>query len=257
MSNFYYFLLLILSFVLLLLVYIPFRKSNSIFFRGFIGLLCFFILSLVVYDLARSIFTSKEESRLKKHKEYMALAGEILGKQLKYTEREDPRLKVLIIDFPEKSRIPRAGVSKYVIGGLEKGLKSAGFVLKTVERIEPLKANDYWLSAKEFDKVIRKHPDVGIVISLVGLPKDLGAIEFWTDENAPRLVLFGGNLKMIDQALKYKVVVAAITFLPGANFWEKADSEAKSQAQIFNEHFLYITAKNVDEISEEFPTLFK
>ncbi|HBC89176.1 MAG TPA: hypothetical protein DCZ94_19730 [Lentisphaeria bacterium] len=257
MSNLYYFMLLTTTFALLLIVYIPFRKSQSIFFRGFVGLLCVIILSLVGYDIVRSIFATKEQGVQKKHKEYMQLAGEILGKQLRYAEVEDPRIKVLIIDFPEKSRIPRAGVSKSVISGLEKGLKAAGFSFKAIERVEPSKTNDYWLSANEFDRIIRKHPDVGIVISLVGLPKDLRSVEFWNDENPPRLVLFGGNLKNIDQALRYKVVVAAITFLPGANFWEKPNSDIKSQAQIFNEHFLYITAKNVDDINDEFPILFK
>jgi len=105
--------------------------------------------------------------------------------------------------------------------------------------------------------VIKKHPEVGLVISLVGLPKDLRSVNFWNEEGAPFLVLFGGNLKNIDQALKFKVVVAAITFLPGATFREKAGELEKSQKQVFNEHFLYITGKNVEDIREEFPALFK
>jgi len=250
-------MILTTSAVLLLLVYIPFRKADSILYKSFIAVLSFFILSLVCYDIVMSIISSKQDGYVKKHNEYMALAGEILGKQLKYSEYEDPRTKVLILDFPEKTNAPRAGVSKYIIAGLEKGLKVSGFKISAIERIEPVKSNDYWLSAREFDNVIRKHPEVGLVISLVGLPKDLRGVTFWNEEGSPLLVLFGGNLKNIDQALKFKVVVAVITFLPGATFSEKPGEEEKSQKQVFNEHFLYITGKNFEDIREEFPSLFK
>ncbi|MFA6569565.1 MAG: hypothetical protein WCS96_15240, partial [Victivallales bacterium] len=154
MPRFYYFMMLTTSIVMLLLVYIPFRKSESILYKSFVMALSFFILSLIGYDIVMSILNSKQDDYVKKHKEYMSLAGEILGRQLKYAEYDDPRMKVLILDFPEKTNAPRAGVSKNIITGLEKGLKVSGFKITAIERVEPAKSNDYWLSAKEFDNVI-------------------------------------------------------------------------------------------------------
>jgi len=181
MSNFYYFLLLSVSFTLLLLIYIPFRKSESPVYKVVVMIISIFILSLVVYDIAISIMAGKEEVSAKKHREYMTLAGDILGKQLKFSEYDDKRTKVLIIDFPVNTKLPRSGVSKNIITGLEKGLKLSGFSISAVERVEPSKSNDYWLSAQEFDRIIKKHQEAGLVISLVGLPKNVQAVTFWNE----------------------------------------------------------------------------
>lgn len=236
-----------------------FRKWEFTFLKYITFFLCLVIIVLVFSDLIYMLFLMREKDDegliLKKH---MEIAGKYVGKYLFYSEYEEGKNKVLIIDFPENKPLPRSAVSGIIISGLESGLKTTGFSVCGVERARfSGESKSYWLTASEFDRIINSHPDAGIVISLVGLPGDLENVVFWHGENPPKLVLFGGTLKYIDKALEQKIVLAAVTFIPGISFEAAKAPPSNDLEKAFSEHFLLVTPDNVKDVRKYYPVLFK
>ena len=103
-----------------------------------------------------------------------------------------------------------------------------------------------------FDQVIAEQPGVSVLVSLIGLPADPLACTFWGKGAGPPLVLLLPDLWMIGdggairQAFHSGRILAAVVRRPKG--WSVAEG-----ADAFDEHYLLVTAGNIDEVVEHLP----
>ncbi len=251
--------ILSILFISLGILFLVYQKTESIRLRT----LCLFlaVLSCIIMGLNFAYMlidmSGSSSALFKKQKEYMEFGAKYLIRYLGQTKADHQCTNILILTFPQNCSYPRAPMAKFILEGLEKAAGSAGMKIVGVEEARSAEKGDYWLVASEFDRAIKSHPEAELVISLVGLPIDVENIGFWYQENCPQLILFGGNLKYMDIALKHKIVIAAIAFVPGASFANSRKPTDQNAEETFYEHFLLINRSNIDETKQVFPALFK
>jgi hypothetical protein len=118
----------------------------------------------------------------------------------------------------------------------------------------------YLVAEDAFDKLIDAHPDCGVVVSLVGLPADLGRVQAWKRAGSPKFALLLPDLRMIGDAAAVRAslvtgkLVAFVALKPGAPPGSVAPgSDHRAE---FDKRFLLVTADNVDQMIQQYPQLF-
>ncbi len=191
-------------------------------------------------------------------REFMRMGGFYLGQYLQYAAHADERDKVLVLDFPEDFSLVGGEYSRDVIDGLRDGLASHGLLaIAAIEHPHSANRSRSWLTAAEFDRIVKAHPEAGIVVTLVGLPADPENVTLWADETPPRLVIFGGNLENLQEAIRRRFVLAAVTFVPGVRLGGRRPPDPQRLESEFFDRFLLVTPENLDMTMEIFPGLFK
>jgi hypothetical protein len=130
-------------------------------------------------------------------------------------------------------------------------------LLVDVESATPL---SYLVAPEAFDQLARQHADCELVVSLIGLPIDVGGTEAWKAPGAPGFALLLPDLKIIGDAAAVKTAVksgklAAFVIVrpgaPGDDTTPGRDWKAE-----FEKRFLLVTAENVDQVTQAYPRLF-
>ena len=116
-----------------------------------------------------------------------------------------------------------------------------------------------WLLEDEaFSNLQRKHPDCGLMVSLIGMPPGLRKSEFWQDKDSPKLALLlpdlwmFGNPTTIASAFKSGRIAAAVLPKPGVS-----PEDSLKATKDFSSRFLLVTSENIDEMLGEYPQLFE
>ncbi|OGV38677.1 MAG: hypothetical protein A2020_03900 [Lentisphaerae bacterium GWF2_45_14] len=228
-----------------------------------VQVLLLLMLVLFYFKVFSILMGSTPKSELlEKERSYMELAGKYSADYIRnYPWNASKRIKkVLIIDYPLDKKLPGSGMSDAIIKGIEKSLDSTSFKICAIERpYESADSSSAWLSPREFDMAIRKHPRTDFVISLVGLPRMLGSLSFWRKPNAPKLILIRGNVSRLESAFRQKAVIGAMVFIPGLNFKNAKilNTENEKEAEnAFYQHFIFITPRNIRGVQNDFPELF-
>ncbi len=88
------------------------------------------------------------------------------------------------------------------------------------------------MKAKDFDAVIAKNSDAKVVVTMIGLPRDLKnlkALQSCKSGKGPALILFSADVPQLGSMIKTGMVTAAVTVSPKAVFNEDpAPSDAKA-----------------------------
>ncbi len=104
------------------------------------------------------------------------------------------------------------------------------------------------MKAKDFDATIARNSDAKVVVSLIGLPRDLKRLKVLTSNKSgkgPALILLNADVPQLAQMIAVGMVTAAVTVSPKAVFNEDpAPSDAKAA---FAVRYILVDKDNVAE----------
>ena len=211
-----------------------------------------------------------------------ALAARSLATQFlaEYLASKHPGKRVLIIANPftqQKGR--RAEIYQFEqagIDGLRRGfgkqlpIEAIGFPKLRREVLEnPVSVHvdaatttplSFLIAENSFDALAQKHPTAEILVSLIGLPKDVTQSELWKTPKTPTLGLLlpdwriiGGS-ESVKQAFESGKISAAILNKPGAPAEDVPLGQDERAA--FAARFLLVTLESIDELLRQHPKLF-
>lgn len=152
-----------------------------------------------------------------------------------------------------------------LLEGFKQGIGSA-IIIESAEGLpidkNPKKPEDYrpmeeMMSAALFDKLIAKHPNCTLVVSLIGLPYDVPNMTLWKmpESARPKVALLTGDIHQLKAAIMASYIVAAVSMRPDLkNIEEKAPSDPK---KAFDIRYLLITPENVAKIATDHKGIFE
>jgi hypothetical protein len=112
---------------------------------------------------------------------------------------------------------------------------------------------------RAWDALLKQYPDADLVVSLIGLPADLPALELW-QRPKPQFALLLPDLRLLGDrpaivaAFRRGKLLAAVLNRPGAPP-ESAALERDHDAE-FKQHFVLVTAENLEAVLAIYPGLF-
>jgi len=228
---------------------INFLDSLSVGKRNLFITLSIILIFFGIAFTIRNLFFSEEEGEIEKRskKQYSAISTEYLGK---YLSEKYPKSKAVIF-YDSLSTSP---VFEERLNGLRKGLQGSIDIYLEIplpksvpQNIPPrmIRAIDY-ISAEDFNIVMKKYPNVNMIISLVGLPHDSAKMNIWQIDDPikrPKFILFGGNLRELSPAIEAGYINALVLYRhmdKSVNELPPADIE-----EAFNRRFRLITPESV------------
>ncbi len=136
-------------------------------------------------------------------------------------------------------------------------LQGSGVVYVDAQTKTPL---SFLVAEDAFDEVTRKNPDCEVIVSLIGLPVKLNAVEAWTKGGAPAFGLLLPDWRMIGDtqgilsAFKSGKLLAAVLDKPGAPpDTLPVSGEYRSE---FDARYILATAENIEGLLKSSPQLF-
>lgn len=108
------------------------------------------------------------------------------------------------------------------------------------------------MRAIHFNDMIDRHSDCNLVISFIGLPRDVADMTIWgmDPETRPKLALLQGEVHALKNAIISGAIVAAVAYRPDAKFDE--DAPPKELQAAFDKRYILITPENVEEIEAKY-----
>lgn len=195
-------------------------------------------------------------------KQFYCLKFEYLGN---YLANKYPGAKALVI-FDDPNKIPENKRLRWAIDALKKGFGNQITILaidqptiqmegldKLAETGSPIPWVFLWKAA-DVDKLIKKHPDCDLIVSLGGLPDDFHKMKLWNKNKRSKVAVFCWNWKYRDY-IKDGKISAVLAYNPVGKF--VAGSVPEGLEEAFKERFLLITPDNLDMITKEFPSMFE
>ena len=119
----------------------------------------------------------------------------------------------------------------------------------------------YLVAEDAFDKLVQAHPDCDLIVSLIGLPAELGRVEAWRPTSVVKFALLFPDLRMIGskaalrEAVKREKLAAFV--LPRPNAPSDQTPMGRNLKVEFERRFLLVTPHNVDQMLEAHPRLFE
>ena len=114
---------------------------------------------------------------------------------------------------------------------------------------------EYWFTAEVFDNIVAEYKDqCNLVITTVGLPRDLQAMNYWNLEGAPKIAVASGSIYELKNVIQGGYVVAAVCYSPKAVYDEKPPPSNLDEA--FDKRFLLVTPENVSRLAQTHSDLF-
>ena len=200
---------------------------------------------------------------------YQEIAGQKLGQHLAKTY---PGEDALVILDPAKQKSDQRYA---LLEGLKEGLGNKVTVAKEVYPEIPQKfieefmgdvppeeqdesmlpPTEYWLTPSLFDNIVAEHgKNVDMVITCIGLPNNPGAMEFWSMNPRPKLVIASGGVYELKRAIAQGAVAAAVSYNPSMVYDQKAPPSDLDEA--FDKRYLLITPENVEAVASKHNNLF-
>lgn len=182
----------------------------------------------------------------------------VLGQELAKTM---PGAKVLVIVDEQNAMNKRQNI---LIDGLKEGFGTAitSVTVKTPQIKKPKGAPEEMmmplmemLKAKDFNKLIKQNKSCNLIITLIGLPMDIGGLSLWEDfednpKKCPKLAILNGDISMLAPAIQSGLIPAAVTHNPDARYTE--DAAPSDMQAAFDVRYLLITQKDVKEIAKKY-----
>ncbi|HCE42972.1 MAG TPA: hypothetical protein DET40_05445 [Lentisphaeria bacterium] len=189
---------------------------------------------------------------------YNFCKGFVLGK---YLAEKYPDRKAMIIVPPDYELNFR---QKELVDSIVKGFGDS----ITLEAIEEIAVDlsryqkgksphiEEIMTAEDFDYAFNKHRDCEVVVSIIGVPKDIEKMRVWgmKDYERPKIALLNSSTKYLESAIKGKYVVASVHYIPG--FKAKTTILPSSPEKVFENRYILVTPENVEQIKRQYDKLF-
>jgi len=205
------------------------------------------------------------EARIANEMKYAKASTYILGKTL---AKLKPGAKILLI--VNKEQEGSQSTQKILIEGLKEGLgTSAKSILIKSPQYKKLEGGPEgaegpdgmmmpmmeMLTSETFNKMLAQNKSCNLVISLIGLPMDMGGLKLWSQfeedpKTTPKLAILNGDITMLYPAIKSGLIPVAIAPNPDAKYTEDAAPTDKQKA--FDVRYILVTTKNVDKIAKKY-----
>ena len=226
-----------------------------------IGLLVIVIAcGIAIMVMTNSFGGDDTQTLIENETRYACAKSEVLGSYLK---DKFPGEKVLVVaerDFATNKRTDR------LIEALKTGLGSADVEVDTItldtkgkmppeeEMMMPI---EEMMTAKDFDKLLEKHQDCKLVITMIGLPRDAANMKVWkmSKDKRPKIALLNGDVGTMQQAIANGYIVGAVFYKPGVKYTE--DPAPKEVQKAFDERYLLVNPDNIKKIAAENKGLFQ
>ena len=131
-------------------------------------------------------------------------------------------------------------------------------LLVDVESATPL---SYLVAPDAFDQQAKQHTDCELIVSLIGLPVDVGGTEAWKAVGAPRFALLLPDLKIIGDAAEVRAAMkggklaAFVLARPGSP--DDDTAPGRNWKAEFEKRFSLVTPENVEQVIQAQSGLFK
>lgn len=114
------------------------------------------------------------------------------------------------------------------------------------------------MTAQLVTDAIAKYPDVTMLVTFVGLPRNFQEMDIWHEEDETKMLkvaLISGQIYQLGPEIQSGQIVAAVTHNPGAKY-DESKAPLDPQAA-FDKRYLLITPENIAEIAQKYPGLFE
>ena len=185
--------------------------------------------------------------------------------------------KVLVVSNPFSRNAGRsADASKFEasgIAGLKDGFGDGVQVEVDFPALKPEAVHDpssiqvdaqtttplsFFVAENAFSELAQKHANADVIVSLIGLPVQLGAFKQWSQPGKPHFALLLPDWRMIGgkdqivQAFRSGKLLAAVVRRPNA---PEGDAKGEAQAE-FDARYWLVTAENVETLLAQNPSAF-
>ncbi len=219
-----------------------------------IGLLVIVIVCGVAVLYNTGIFGNQTNKFQEYENRYYASQGFVIGK---FIAGNYAGKKVLVILEPDFQKNPRTEImTKAIKAGI------GGNADVTPDTIIPAKAPANpeegmdmplveIMTAADFDTALNKHPEAGVIVSAVGLPRDARKMKLWSKKDRPGVILLNAvDMRGYDGLIKSDMIAGIVAVGPDAKFTE--DAPPKDPQEAFNVRYILIDKSNVEKYSNMF-----
>ncbi len=222
------------------------------------------LLSAIIVRTGKNIVATQKELR---HKEetYQRIAYKKLGQEIASRHAGG---KILLIRYAAGNAEAATSMTKAQMDGLNAGLAGKTAIAATEELSSVMQPGDNdtmldpggMLTAERFDAMLADNPECNVVVSLVGLPYDMQAMQYWKQaqkdpQAVPRLVLVNAHTYELKQAIAAGHISVVLQNKPEIYDWNAPVPPDEDAA--FNNRFIVITPDNIDQVAAKYPMLFK
>lgn len=194
--------------------------------------------------------THDESRKEVAHAEYVALwyVGDYLAKNY-----EGKKLTVIVA--PESHADPnQKNRMDGFMDGLQRKLITNVVEVSFVNTKGKRRRRSY--NFNNLNSALNKHNDQQIVVSLIGLPMGYYEMPFWQRSELPLFFTYRGYSWEIDIDIKEERITGFITFNPDKKFKAADGKKAEKTEEFFNEYFIFVDNKNINQMVREHPSLF-
>ena len=181
-----------------------------------------------------------------RHSGFYRVAGISMGREL---ARQTPGGKILLIHQQGYEKIDQ---EKAVFKGLKEGLDGK----LEIAAIETIKISpSECVSAKQLDALIQQHPDCNVVLTMIGLPNDVGEMKIWQRPTGkrPKIAVLKGQAYFI-RAVEGGAINAMVCHKPNPNLNQEVPTDPQAA---FDMVYVMVTPENIVKIKKQYPKLFK
>lgn len=226
-----------------------------------VGLLIVVIAcGIAILFLTNSFGGDDTQSLIENETKFACAKSEVLGDYLK---GKFPGEKILVVADRNFAKDKR---SERLVDALKKGLGVNDIEVDTIvleskgkgpaeeEFMMPL---EEMMTAKDFDKLLEKHQDCKLVITMIGLPRDANNLKSlkMTKDKRPKIALLNGDIHSMQGAIASGIIVGAVSYKPGVKYTE--DAAPKDVKAAFEQRYLLVTPENIKTVATEYKGLFQ
>lgn len=112
--------------------------------------------------------------------------------------------------------------------------------------------------AEHFDVLIDQNPGCQLIITMIGLPRDVDNLKMWAmpEETRPKVAMYSSGSTGISQymeAIAAGSICVALTYSPDAKFDLGNQLPPTDPQAAFDQRYLLITPANLEEIKAKYP----
>ena len=198
---------------------------------------------VIIAAVETGIFGGGSNSVMESELAFLASRGHAAGAHL---AKVAPGKKILVVAEPNYDKSPQ---NLNLIEMIKKSYGSDNLVVEAIQipgasEENPMPIEEV-MKAKDYDAVLAKHKDAGIVVSLIGLPQDVKRMAAFRGKPAQTFFLLStgmGTGKFISEQLNKGVIAGVIVPNPKADYEAKAP---KDPAKAFAIRFVLVTKDNL------------
>lgn len=240
------------------------QKKNRNLQKVAIGLLAVVIIAGVFFMYKSGIFgNNKAAGMIANERKYTRAAAYVFGQTI--GEKMDGGSALIITGYPN-SKGELSKNTQMIIDSIKKGAGDKLIFKVDCPQIPEYEGMPYdrrpplreIMLAEEFDKLLQKHPNCNLIVSLIGLPQeDFEDMEIFKQpiEQRRKMAFFLGNIYFFFSDILDGTIIACLTHKPGVKYGD-SDGEPipapDDKQKAFEKRYMIITPDNVEKMQDEY-----